>query len=460
MSILSLIGYKISVKASTDVIYVPTDYPAIQEAINSATSGDTIFVYKGIYYEHVVINKSVSLVGEDRDLTIIDGSEIGSVISITVDNVTLKGFTIKNSGMHPYNSGIQIEHSSGNIISHNKITNNSNGIGFYTSSNNVVCGNTISSNDYDGIGFYTSSNNVVCGNTISSNDYDGIYLAFVSHNNTIYHNNFNNINQVGVDLTNIWNYGGEGNYWSDYIGQDLNGDGIGEDPYVIDANNRDNCPLMGMFSDCSVTLKRKTYHVATICNSTICDFIFEIGAETGNRIMRFNATGEDSAVGFCRVAIPTELMVHPFIVLVDEEEIVPKLLDVPNETRVCIYFTYAHGSHAITIISSKTLYLYNELLDKYAKLQIDTLNLNVTNYDLQNNYDILLGNYSQLQENYRELNNSYQEHLLDYSENVQNIRSLMYTFAATTAIFLMTTIYLSKHAHKSIATRTKVFEEK
>jgi parallel beta-helix repeat protein len=453
-------GYRISVKASTDVIYVPADYPAIQEAINSATSGDTIFVYKGIYYEHVVINKSVSLVGEDRDLTIIDGSGTGSVISITVNNVTLKGFTIKNSGMYPYDSGIHVEHSSGSIISHNKITNNSNGIGFYTSSNNVVWGNTISSNDYDGIGFYTSSNNVVWGNTISSNDYNGIYLAFISRNNTIYCNNFNNVNQVWSDLTNIWNYDDQGNYWSDYTGQDLNGDGIGDTVYIIDVNNQDNHPLMGMFSDFNVALKGKTYHIATICNSTICDFIFEIGAETGNRIIHFNATGEDSTSGFCRVTIPTELMIYPFIVLVDEEEIVPISLDVPNEAYVCLYFTYVHSSHTITIISSKTLYLYNELLDKYAKLQIDTLNLNATYHDLQNNYDVILGNYSQLQENYRELNDSYQEHLLDYSENVQNIRNLVYTFAATTAIFLITTVYLSKHAHKGTATRTKVFEEK
>jgi len=54
---------------------------------------------------------------------------------------------------------------------------------------------------------------------------------------------------------NIWDDGfpSGGNYWSDYIGVDLYGglsqnetgsDGIGDTPYIIDANNQDNYPLI------------------------------------------------------------------------------------------------------------------------------------------------------------------------------------------------------------------------
>jgi len=43
---------------------------------------------------------------------------------------------------------------------------------------------------------------------------------------------------------NIWDNGWEGNYWSDYTGKDRNGDEIGDTPYVIDENNRDNYPIM------------------------------------------------------------------------------------------------------------------------------------------------------------------------------------------------------------------------
>jgi len=497
---------KLSAKASPTTLTVdddgPADFHTIQEAINNATSGDKVFVRVGIYHEHVIVNKSVSLVGEDKDSTIIDGNETGNVISIMASNVSIKDFTIKGSGMHLYDSGISVDHSSGNDISHNVITNNNyDGISFHSSSSNVVSGNVITNNNYDGISFYSSSSNVVSGNvitnnydgisfyssssnvvsgnvitnnydgisfyyssnnlisnnTVTNNNYYGISLALYSNNNTIYHNNFvNNIDQVWSDSVNVWDYSHEGNFWSYYIGQDLNGDGIGDTPYVIDVNNQDNHPLMGTFSDFTVTWKEETYHVTTVCNSTISDFRFEIRPETGNKIIRFNATGNDGTVGFCRVAVPTELMNHPFIVLVDEEEITPTLLDVSDSTHVYLYFTYIHSSHTITIISSKTLHLYNELLDKHVKLQIDLYNLNATYYDLLNNYNILLGNHSQLQESYRELNNSYQEHLLDYSRNVHNIRNLMYIFAATTAIFIITTIYLSKHAH---AGKTKVFED-
>mgnify|MGYP003887738503 CR=1 FL=1 len=49
-------------------IVVPDDYPSIQSAINAADSGDEIYVKSGIYYENLIINKSISLIGEDLSL--------------------------------------------------------------------------------------------------------------------------------------------------------------------------------------------------------------------------------------------------------------------------------------------------------------------------------------------------------------------------------------------------------
>jgi pectin methylesterase-like acyl-CoA thioesterase len=63
--------------SSAATIYVDddggADYVTIQEAINNASAGDTVYVYEGHYYENIVVNKSISLTGEDRDNTIIDG---------------------------------------------------------------------------------------------------------------------------------------------------------------------------------------------------------------------------------------------------------------------------------------------------------------------------------------------------------------------------------------------------
>lgn len=418
--ILFVMECKISVSASPLTIKVPQDYSTIQEAINHANPGDTIFVYSGTYPENVVINKSVSLVGENRDSTIINGGGTGSVIDVVSSYVSIQGFTIMNSGSGPLDSGISIGLFRSNNISNNKIVNNNYGISLYFSTNNMVSGNDINSNSNYGIYLYNSNNNL------------------------IYHNNFNNILQASSNFINVWDYEGEGNYWSNYTGQDLNGDGIGDTSYTISTYNKDKYPLMGMFSDFNVTFKRETYYVTFVSNSTISDFRFEVGNETGNKIVRFNATGKESTIGFSRVTIPTELMSYPFIVLVGEEQVIPTLYDVSSGTHAILYFTYIHSNCTITIISSETLHLYNELLDNYTKLQIDLGTLNAAYYNLLNHYSVLLGNYSQLQESYQELNNSYQEHLLDYSENVHNIQNLMYIFAATTAIFIIATIYLSK----------------
>lgn len=484
-------GCKIQVKANPTT-WIVNAGESIQEAINNASSGDTIFVHNGKYYEHVVINKSVSLIGEDIDFTVIDGNTTasGSVINITANNVLLMNFTIRGSGTSPDDSAIHIEYSTGNVISYNKIVNNKAGISLFSSSNNVISNNTMYSNSLQGIYLYSSSNNSIYSNVISNSidgifidssdnnaisgnaileNFDGLYLRSSGSNvisgnnilnnyiygiklafstgNTIYHNNFNNTIQVSNGLPNSWDYDGEGNYWSDYVGQDLNGDGIGDKAYTIDSNNQDNYPLMGMFSDFTITSKEEIYHVAVISNSTISKIIFEVGPETGNRILRFNATGANNTIGFCRITIPTGLMKRPYFVLIGNETVIPSLIPFSNETYACMYFTYPHTT-SISIISSEMWRLYSELLDSYLKLQIDFNNLNMTYYSILANYSFLLGNYSQLQESYQELNSSYQEHLLDYSRQIQNLRNLMYIFAATAAIFIASTIYLSKRAHE------------
>ncbi|UCE95472.1 MAG: right-handed parallel beta-helix repeat-containing protein [Candidatus Bathyarchaeota archaeon] len=520
--ILGLKG-RLSVGASPNVLYVPTiDYPTIQSAIDSAASGDTIFVYSGTYYEHIVVNKSILLVGENMVSTIIDGGGSGDAILIRrTDNVTIQGFTIRNCS-----HGISLEHSNQDIIRNNKITNTHYGVGLYTSygsvisnniisansvngielyssSSNLISDNAITLNSLDGIFFSTSSNNVISRNTITSNGFYGVYFFSQSNNNTAYHNNFNNLDDAssGPDSLNIWDFGGEGNYWSSYNGIDVyrgpfqnetGSDGIGDTPYLIDADEQDNYPLLGAFS-IFTPLEGESYQVSIISNSSINNFRFEIGVETGSKIIRFNVAGENASIGFCRVVIPSELMAYPYLILAGSKEITPTLLEALNETQILLYFTYNHDDQTITIVSPEILHLYNELLENYTKLQIEFTKLNMTFYEFLSNYTVLnlelanhyseflnmnttyydlLGNYSVLLQelnnqnhqlsnlsamfydllgNYsvllQELNNQNQEHQVVYSETTNRIRDLTYACAAIAAVFIIATVYLSNHAH-------------
>jgi len=57
------------------------NYTTIQSAINNASDGDTVLVFdeSSPYYEHVIVDKSIELIGENKETTTIDGNQIGDV---------------------------------------------------------------------------------------------------------------------------------------------------------------------------------------------------------------------------------------------------------------------------------------------------------------------------------------------------------------------------------------------
>jgi parallel beta-helix repeat protein len=149
--------------------------------------------------------------------------------------------------------------SNSNTLIDNTVSNNLfMGIYVSTSSSNVIKNNSISNNGYGlfldstvfeyVIGYQPADNtvtgNIVTGNTVANSSAAGVY-SDESVDNVFYFNNFlNNSQQVySVNSTNVWDDGVEGNYWTDYVGKDLNNTGFGDVPYVIDENNRDNHPL-------------------------------------------------------------------------------------------------------------------------------------------------------------------------------------------------------------------------
>jgi parallel beta-helix repeat protein len=187
-------GYSKSIIANSNTILVPDNYPTIQKAIDAAEEGETILVKAGTYREHVVVNKALSLVGENKHDTIIDGSGIGTVVRLATNNITLSNFTIQNGEL-----GIWFLRSSNSILTGNIASNNHYGIYLYSSSNNVLTGNIASNNHY-GIYLFHSDNNVLTGNNVSSNNPYGFYLSY-SSNNVLTGNNVSSNNPYGFYLS-------------------------------------------------------------------------------------------------------------------------------------------------------------------------------------------------------------------------------------------------------------------
>ena len=209
LSLLTLV--QASVEADPEIIRVPADYPTIQEAIDAAAPESIVLVSDGVYYEHLVVNKTLTLIGQDKATTIIDGNGIGSrfedsVVYVTANDVIINGFTIRNSGGDGYWSyvaGIGLD-SSGSEITGNIIVENNRGI--IRGGNTTISDNIIQNNSY---GIYGGRNNVISGNTISDNHHIGVWFEGLSGNDSnIINDNIISNNECGISLSGFIIIGG------------------------------------------------------------------------------------------------------------------------------------------------------------------------------------------------------------------------------------------------------------
>jgi len=258
-----------------------------------------------------VVNCS-SIMIEDLDLSFNrDGLLMAQSANCSLSNVTISG----NQGSL-LNGGLTMFASRNNLIANSRISNNSVGVCFCQSSENL---------------FYHNS---------FVNDSKPVISNFQSPFSS----------PSGSNSINNWNSSLEGNYWSDYNGTDLyrgphqndNGsDGIGDTAYIIDGNNTDSYPLMGTFSEFNATSEQ---HVQIVCNSTISDFQFN-----GTAII-FNVAGKNGTVGFCRICIPTALMNGTYGVFVNGTEVTYTLLPCSNSAHSYLYFNHTHSTHEVAIV--------------------------------------------------------------------------------------------------------------
>lgn len=212
--------------SSSNTLYVggsgPDNYSTIQEAIENASDGSIVFVFddSSPYFENLIVDKVITLIGENRETTIIDGNQNGNVVYVTIDGVTINGFTIANgkdgylfAGVDIYANYTTISNNIirnnyigialwdndapsydiflyGNVISDNLIISNSfEGIWLHFCKDSIVKNNIFSNNSYSSIHMYSASNNIILGNEISNNIY-GLSLYDDSNNNDVSSNNF------------------------------------------------------------------------------------------------------------------------------------------------------------------------------------------------------------------------------------------------------------------------------
>jgi parallel beta-helix repeat protein len=330
------------VKAQNKTLVVPGDYPNIASAIGNATDGDTVFIKNGTYdgpiNQTIEIHKSISIIGQNSETTIIRLHPKYSVywictneyynflspaIDIRADDVSIANLTLNffcnievygdrvsflgnklNShcdetgltgatGLQVKGSNCQMENNviSGtvsiegrnNIIVQNNInfglslqgdknvvaSNYIRGLSLCKSSNNEIRGNNITNNGNSDMAvcLLNSFENIFQKNRITNEGDGNHYIDYdvdleESNSNTFFNNLFFNnfgipinrelsINQKTTNFSdgNFWDNGKIGNYWSDYQtkypnASEIGSSGIWATPYVINANNTDNYPLV------------------------------------------------------------------------------------------------------------------------------------------------------------------------------------------------------------------------
>jgi len=201
----------------------------------------------------IVIEKD-NIVLDGTDFTVA-GNGTGSGIMFTGRS----GVTVRNTVIKNFLGGIKLIHCLDINIVNNDITDNDPGIWLFFSNSSVISKNIIAGNYLAGIILDISSNNSILENDVRDNSASIVFeysvnggVAF-SSDNRIFHNNFVNGTYVNTYFAgqpvNFWDdgYPSGGNYWSNYNGTDADHDGIGDIPYIIDANNTDRYPLMARY---------------------------------------------------------------------------------------------------------------------------------------------------------------------------------------------------------------------
>ena len=367
-SIIFLINIPdIPLLAEPNVIIV-TEEDNLQEIINNAQQGDIIYLKKGNYTQYrIMVNKSLTIVGEDPEKTIISGNnqeDATVILDVLADHVIIKNLTFTEAapGYPPGGGRALILTDVKNVTIQDCIIYAcSYGIEISNSSNNNIVRNNITQTSYAIRFAGGSQSNIVAYNNIYNNSIGISFAGSNDINNKIYNNNFidnkNNIDGLwGYYNSWYFDYTVGGNYWSNYTGQDKfsgqnqdqpGSDGIGDEPYQYQDQDLDKYPYMRKIH-CFEALKTDNfgYFVIVSTNSTqISNFTFKAEQKS------ISFTVSQSSPAYCRIIIPNKLLhaeTNEWIITADSEK-VNDYTPISNQEFTALFFTYPPETNQITI---------------------------------------------------------------------------------------------------------------
>jgi len=176
-------------------------YLSIQRAIDDANQGETIHVASGIYYEQLIVNKTISIVGEDRDTTVVDGEGLYTPLVIVSSGSMVDAFTFQNCGWSTPFSHVAI-YGDNNTVRNSRVvaSNRPYGIYLFLSNGSKIVNNVIEDGEEYGIFLQNSGNNIVSSNLIDRSKRHGIFVASNSNNNCITSNEIKKALNYGIDV--------------------------------------------------------------------------------------------------------------------------------------------------------------------------------------------------------------------------------------------------------------------
>lgn len=395
VGMLVMVSVVQQVRSEPATLIVPDDFSTIQEAIDYAAIGDTVYVRNGTYYENITVTKPINLIGENSAGTIINGTTSDVVVDVSADNVTIQHFTIATSPWI-YNLCIYLKGCHHTSIINDEISSEGYSIRLVSSDENTLSGNVFGGGyRWDDITLFDSNDNVIVGNMqadladvavdlgashrnlVVSNMFDMNFACAViisgSHNNTfidntivgfssfsvsdsngtrIYHNNINAGGWGDASVSNsfntLWDHGypSGGNYWERFDGPDefcgknqdsIGSDGIIDSPRPIPSDDRDNYP----FKEPDGWLN---HPISVETNVTITDKTVTAKAT------RFVASGKIGDLGYVNVTMPVGFNVTEIKVLIDDQPVQQPFPTITtNGTHYFVYFEFTLSIHQISI---------------------------------------------------------------------------------------------------------------